>query len=50
KGSLRTTKDHIDVARLAKELGGGGHQKAAGFTIEGRLFYNGKQIKIIPNN
>lgn len=50
KGSLRTTKDYIDVASIAKELGGGGHQKAAGFTIEGRLFYNGKQIKIITNN
>ncbi len=37
KGSLRTTKDNIDVSRLARFLGGGGHQKAAGFEIEGKL-------------
>jgi bifunctional oligoribonuclease and PAP phosphatase NrnA len=37
KGSFRTTHDHIDVARIAKALGGGGHKKAAGFTIEGTL-------------
>ena len=34
KGSLRTTKENIDVSILAKALGGGGHQKAAGFKIE----------------
>ena len=39
KGSLRTVED-IDVAALAKALGGGGHKKAAGFTIEGRLEEN----------
>ena len=37
KGSLRTTKDNIDVSKLAKILGGGGHKRAAGFTIEGGL-------------
>ena len=37
KGSLRTNKDNIDVSRLAKILGGGGHQKAAGFEITGEL-------------
>ena len=36
KGSLRTVED-IDVSRLARELGGGGHKKAAGFTIPGKL-------------
>jgi phosphoesterase RecJ-like protein len=35
KGSLRSTS--VDVARLAKALGGGGHKKAAGFSIKGRL-------------
>lgn len=37
KGSLRTLKDDIDVAAIAGEFGGGGHKKAAGFTIPGRL-------------
>ncbi len=37
KGSLRTTKDNIDVSSLAQMLGGGGHKKAAGFTIDGNL-------------
>jgi len=37
KGSLRTEKDDIDVSRLAKALGGGGHKKAAGFEMNGRL-------------
>lgn len=37
KGSFRTTDDDVDVAALAKSLGGGGHKKAAGFTIPGRL-------------
>lgn len=35
KGSLRTTNKTIDVAELAKHLGGGGHKKAAGFSING---------------
>jgi phosphoesterase RecJ-like protein len=35
KGSLRTTKDHINVNTLAQKLGGGGHPKASGFTIKG---------------
>jgi len=35
KGSLRST--NVDVSRIAKALGGGGHKKAAGFTIKGRL-------------
>jgi len=40
KGSLRTTRDDVDVAKLAQSLGGGGHQKAAGFSVSGRLVYN----------
>ncbi len=35
KGSFRTTKDTVDVAKIAKALGGGGHTKAAGFTLSG---------------
>jgi phosphoesterase RecJ-like protein len=37
KGSFRTTKDGVDVAAMAKKLGGGGHKKAAGFTVEGTV-------------
>lgn len=37
KGSLRTTKDNLDMTVLAKKLGGGGHKKAAGFTTAGTL-------------
>jgi len=37
KGSLRTNDDLIDVSKLAKILGGGGHKKAAGFKIKGQL-------------
>jgi len=40
KGSLRTTSDDVDVAELAKAWGGGGHKKAAGFSVNGKLFYN----------
>lgn len=37
KGSFRTTQEGVDVASLAKKLGGGGHKKAAGFTAEGSI-------------
>ena len=32
--SLRSSKDGIDVAEVAKKYGGGGHEKAAGFTVQ----------------
>lgn len=35
KGSFRSTD--VDVSKIAQTLGGGGHKKAAGFTIKGRL-------------
>lgn len=37
KGSLRTLKDEVDVAAIAGGYGGGGHTKAAGFTVKGQL-------------
>lgn len=37
KGSLRTTNPLLDVSTFAKLYGGGGHTKAAGFTIPGTL-------------
>lgn len=37
KGSLRTNSDDIDVAKIASNWGGGGHKKAAGFAVKGKL-------------
>lgn len=37
KGSLRTTKESVDVSQIAKLMGGGGHKKAAGFTVKGKI-------------
>lgn len=37
KGSFRTTSDDVDVSAFAKIFGGGGHKKAAGFSVEGPL-------------
>jgi oligoribonuclease NrnB/cAMP/cGMP phosphodiesterase (DHH superfamily) len=35
KVSLRSFHDHIDVSEISKTYGGGGHKKAAGFTLPG---------------
>lgn len=37
RGSYRTTKSDVDVSALAAAYGGGGHAKAAGFTVKGQL-------------
>ncbi|MBN1258509.1 DHH family phosphoesterase [Candidatus Peregrinibacteria bacterium] len=37
KGSLRTLRDEINVSDIASQWGGGGHAKAAGFTVPGKL-------------
>ena len=34
KVSLRTVKDNVDCSEFARNFGGGGHKKAAGFTIQ----------------
>ena len=47
KGSLRSAHPTADMAKLAQVLGGGGHKKAAGFKIEGRLEKKGERWKII---
>lgn len=39
KGSYRSAND-VDVAEIAKQYGGGGHKKAAGFAIEGTIVEN----------
>ncbi|MBA4336738.1 hypothetical protein C0416_03110 [bacterium] len=47
KGSFRTRKEEVDLEEIASKFGGGGHKKAAGFTVPGRLE---KEVrwKIIP--
>jgi bifunctional oligoribonuclease and PAP phosphatase NrnA len=37
KFSLRTTRDSVDVSKLAQYFGGDGHKKAAGFTVPWRV-------------
>lgn len=47
KISMRTTQDGIDVSRLAKKFGGGGHQKAAGFSISSHIMRGKKGFHIV---
>lgn len=37
KGSFRTTRNDIDVSAFAQAFSGGGHKKAAGFSVEGTI-------------
>jgi len=37
KGSFRTQDNEIDLSQIAGLFGGGGHKKAAGFTVPGKL-------------
>lgn len=37
RGNLRTSSASVDISRLARLLGGGGHAKAAGFSLRGKL-------------
>ncbi|MDD5040275.1 MAG: bifunctional oligoribonuclease/PAP phosphatase NrnA [Patescibacteria group bacterium] len=48
RASLRTTQPNVDVSKIAKHFGGGGHKKAAGFTIKGRLEETGTGWKVVP--
>lgn len=47
KGSLRTLRDDVDVSALAQKFAGGGHKKAAGFSLEGKLEEE-TRWKVIP--
>lgn len=46
KGSLRSRVDSIDLSKLAGIFGGGGHKKASGFSIPGRLIETDGRITI----
>ncbi len=37
RGSMRTTREGVDVGKVALQYGGGGHAKAAGFQIKGKI-------------
>jgi len=47
KGSLRTERDDISVKDLAEVMGGGGHIKAAGFTLPARIEIKGNAWKVM---
>ncbi|MCK4744684.1 bifunctional oligoribonuclease/PAP phosphatase NrnA [Candidatus Parcubacteria bacterium] len=47
KVSLRTTDKRLDLTRLAVFFNGGGHKKAAGFSIKGKLKKTASGWKII---
>ena len=48
KGSFRTRNENVDLEEIAGKFGGGGHKKAAGFSIPGKLE---KEVrwKIVPS-
>ncbi len=48
KGSFRTTNDNVNVAKWALSMGGGGHKKASGFSVEAKTPEDA--IKQILNN
>lgn len=37
KGSMRTQRDDVNLSDIAGQFGGGGHPKASGFRVHGRL-------------
>ena len=47
KVSMRAVDDKLNVAEFARMFGGGGHKKAAGFTVYGRLEPEGNSWRII---
>ena len=46
KGSFRTTREDVDVGRLAEFFGGGGHRKASGFRIPGCLEASNRGVRV----
>ena len=47
RGSLRTENKDVDVSRFAKLFGGGGHKRASGFEIEGKIEKIKNNIRIL---
>ncbi|HLD07481.1 MAG TPA: bifunctional oligoribonuclease/PAP phosphatase NrnA [Candidatus Peribacterales bacterium] len=48
KGSLRTLRDDVDVSAMAKKFDGGGHKRAAGFSVDGKLEEE-TRWKVVPS-
>lgn len=46
KASIRTEDDRIDVSRFAEIFGGGGHKRASGFLVDGKIVRNGRKVAI----
>ena len=49
KGSLRTLRDDVDVSAMAQKFDGGGHKKAAGFSVDGKLEPE-VRWRVVPSN
>ena len=47
KGSLRSAHPKVDVSKLASRLGGGGHAKASGFVLKGKIEKEGNNWVVI---
>lgn len=47
KASLRTTDTEVDVSKIALAFGGGGHAKAAGFSVKGKLAEEKGEWKVV---
>jgi len=47
KVSLRAIERNVDVLRIAQYFGGGGHTKAAGFSVRGRLEREGNYWQVV---
>lgn len=47
KVSMRTFRDDVDLSKLALAVGGGGHKKASGFTVPGRLEMVGDEVRVV---
>ena len=47
RGSFRTDSDKIDVSSLAEMLGGGGHKRASGFSLSGKLMKKEGKVEIV---
>jgi phosphoesterase RecJ-like protein len=47
KGSFRTRNEEVDLEEIAAKFGGGGHKKAAGFSLPGKLEQE-VRWKIVP--
>jgi phosphoesterase RecJ-like protein len=47
KVSLRTRDEYVDVQKLAANFGGGGHIKASGFSIKGKIIEENGRVKVV---